>query len=216
MKISTVIFDFGCVLSQVPDPADFDPIRQVLGIDSTVFEDVYWRHRDAYDLGHVPTENYWQEVGRLAGRELAVEEAQAIAELDCQIWSRTNPVMIDWIGQLRRDGIKVAVISNMSVYIGVHLRRTATWMQHCDPICLSGELKLLKPDAAIYNECLAKIGGDPAETLFIDDREVNIIAAHKLGMNGIVFKTVDQLTDELKPYGLADSLLRASSANEIA
>jgi putative hydrolase of the HAD superfamily len=214
MKISTVIFDFGCVLSQVPDAADFDPIRQALDVDSTVFEDIYWRNRDAYDLGHVNTHDYWQEVGRLAGRELTHAEAQTIAELDCQLWSRTNPTMIDWIGQLRRDGLRVAIISNMSVYIGEHLRRTAAWLDQCDPLCFSGELKLLKPDDAIYHDCLAKIGGDPAETLFIDDREVNITAAHKLGMNGIVFKSVEQLGDQLKPFGLADSLLRASSANE--
>ncbi len=214
MKISTVIFDFGCVLSQVPDAVDFHPIRQVLGIDAAVFEDVYWCNRDAYDLDHMTTEIYWREVGKLAGREITAEEAREIAEFDCQVWSRTNPAMINWIGQLRREGLRVAIISNMSVYIGEHLRRTAAWLDHCDPIIFSGELKLLKPDPAIYQACLAKIPGDPGETLFIDDREVNISAAHKLGMNGIVFKSVDQLHDELRPYGLADSLLRASSAYE--
>ena len=213
MKITSVIFDFGCVLSQVPVPSDFDPVREALGVDPHVFEEVYWRHRDQYDLDHFRTEEYWQRVGQLAGVELQPEEAMRLADIDCRIWSRENPIMIEWLGQLRGEGLKVALISNMSMHIGGHLLRTASWIVHCDPVCFSGEMKVLKPDPAIYRACLDRLGGTAAATLFIDDREVNVITARRLGLNGIVFKSVDQLLDDLKPYGLANSLARASTAS---
>ncbi len=211
MTISTIVFDFGCVLSQVPEPADFDAIREVLGIDAATFEDVYWRNRDAYDLDHLTTEAYWQTVGNLAGRELNSGEALHLANIDRDIWSRPNPVMVNWVGQLRDQGLRVALISNMSVHIGNHLRRTATWISHCNPVCFSGELKLLKPDPAIYHACLAEMDDSPARTLFIDDREVNVAAARAVGMNGIVFQSVAQLQSELKPYGLGESLAAAQT-----
>ncbi len=211
MKITSVIFDFGCVLSRVPEPADFEPIREALGVDAETFHDVYWRNRDAYDLDHMRTEVYWQGVGQLAGRELTAEEAMTLANIDCQIWSRPNPVMINWLGRLPAEGLKVALISNMSMHIGNYLRRTAAWISHCDPVCFSGELKLLKPDPAIYHTCLSKMSHSPAQALFIDDREVNVAAARNLGITGIVFKSVEQLQQDLHPYGLADSLSRVKA-----
>src|SRR5579872_7180679 len=143
MKISTVIFDFGCVLSEVPTASDFDPIRAALGTDAARFDEIYWRNRDAYDLASTPVDVYWQDVGKMAGRELTREEALRIADLDCALWCRMNPAMLDWVGELRRGGTKVAIISNMSAHIGEHLRRNAAWLAHFDPICLSAEMNLL-------------------------------------------------------------------------
>ena len=50
-----------------------------------------------------------------------------------------------------------------------------------------------------------------AQALFIDDREVNITAAHAVGMQGIVFRSVEELAPELEPYGLAESLAEAKA-----
>jgi FMN phosphatase YigB (HAD superfamily) len=50
-----------------------------------------------------------------------------------------------------------------------------------------------------------------AQTLFIDDREDNIVAAGAVGMNGIVFRSARELLADLEPYGLAESLVEAQS-----
>jgi putative hydrolase of the HAD superfamily len=53
---------------------------------------------------------------------------------------------------------------------------------------------------------LGKLGTQPEETLFIDDREENVNAAIAMGMNGIVFTNVDQLRRQLVALGLDKEL----------
>ena len=45
--------------------------------------------------------------------------------------------------------------------------------------------KLRKPDPRIYQRALQLLGVSAAETLFLDDLEVNVTAAEQLGINAI-------------------------------
>jgi putative hydrolase of the HAD superfamily len=65
----------------------------------------------------------------------------------------------------------------------------------------SFRLLIAKPDPAIYRHTLAKLGTKPEETLFLDDKLVNIEAAHALGMKAIQFSTVEKLRDDLIEQG---------------
>jgi putative hydrolase of the HAD superfamily len=211
MSLTTVIFDYGCVISVVPTPEDFEPLRQAMGADSDAFHKAYWLHRDAYDLDDLDAVTYWRQFGRDVGRDFSTPQLQEFAALDCQIWGRPNPVMVEWIRLLRANGLKAAVISNISRYVGDYLRRAGPWMEFMNQITFSGELKLLKPDAAIFRSCLEGLGESASQTLFIDDREVNVTAAQAVGMHGIVFHSIDQLQTALAPHGLAELLAQAKN-----
>jgi putative hydrolase of the HAD superfamily len=211
MPITTVIFDYGCVISVVPTPQDFEPLRKAIGVDLAAFKETYWRYRDAYDLDDLDAAAYWQEFGRDVGRHFSPAQIHKLAALDCQIWGRSNPVMVEWVRLLRGKGLKTAVISNISRNVGDYLRRTGRWVGFMNHVTFSGELKLLKPDAAIFHACLEGLGEPAAQTLFIDDKEANVTAAQALGINGIVFHSVDQLQSELEPHGLAESLAEAKT-----
>jgi HAD superfamily hydrolase (TIGR01509 family) len=93
--------------------------------------------------------------------------------------------------------------------VGDYLRRTAKWLGLFDHLCFSGELKVAKPDPAIFHVCLKALGVPAPQTLFIDDIEANIAAARSVGIRGIVFHSAQDLEVDLKPYGLAQSLAEA-------
>jgi putative hydrolase of the HAD superfamily len=211
MPLTTVIFDYGCVISIVPAPKDFEPLRKAIGVDLAAFKETYWRYRDAYDLDDLDASAYWQEFGRDVGRNLSPAQIHKLAALDCQIWGRSNPVMVEWVRLLRGKGLKTAVISNISRNVGDYLRRTGRWVGFMNQVTFSGEIKLLKPAPAIFHACLEGLGEPAAHTLFIDDKETNVASARALGMNGIVFHSVDKLQPELEPHGLAESLAEAKS-----
>jgi FMN phosphatase YigB (HAD superfamily) len=65
---------------------------------------------------------------------------------------------------------------------------------------------MAKPDPAIYRYTLEKLGTTPEETLFLDDKLVNIEAAQALGMTAFQFSNVIQLRQDLLAAGLGDSL----------
>jgi len=67
-----------------------------------------------------------------------------------------------------------------------------------DHIIASCDVKLVKPDPAIYQLALERAGYEPQESVFIDDRPVNVQAAQELGMHGIVFENKTQAFDQLE------------------
>lgn len=205
-RITTVIFDYGCVLSHVPGPADFEPLRKAIGAKPEVFQELYWKHREGYDLDAVSVSDYFQGMGKAVGVSFTPEQLQQLAALDCQIWAPTDPVMVDWALALHEQGLKTGVLSNMSLSVGDHLRREAKWMSLFDLLWFSAEHKIGKPEPASYRSCLERLGVTGAESLFIDDREVNIMAANALGIHAILFRTAEELLPELEPYGLKESL----------
>jgi putative hydrolase of the HAD superfamily len=205
-RITTVIFDYGCVLSHVPGPEDFEPLRKAMGAEVAAFQEIYWQNREAYDLDALDVHAYFGEMGAALGAAFTPEQIQRLATLDCNIWAPSNAVMVEWVRVLHDRGLKTAVLSNMSRNVGDYLRREANWLQLFNHLCFSGELKIGKPEPAIYHACLKSLGVTAAESLFIDDREVNIKAAEAVGMHGIVFTTPERLQPELEPYGLAESL----------
>jgi putative hydrolase of the HAD superfamily len=211
MPITTIIFDYGCVLSLAPRPEDFEPLCQAIGVGEAAFQEIYWRNREAYDFDAIDGSAYWQDVAHAAGATFSPEQIQKLTTLDIQIWERTNPVMIEWVRVLHAHGLKTAIISNISRTVGDYLRRTAKWLELFDHLCFSGELKMGKPNPAIYHVCLDALGVPAAQTLFIDDREVNIEAARAVGMHGIVFRSAEELRPDLEPYGLAPSLEEAQA-----
>ena len=69
-------------------------------------------------------------------------------------------------------------------------------------VVISGEEKTIKPDLALYKILLERYQLNPAETLFIDDKTENTIAAAKVGMKTIDFHSPQQLRQELIKKGI--------------
>ena len=60
---------------------------------------------------------------------------------------------------------------------------------------------MAKPDPAIYHHVLKELGTEPEETIFIDDKRVNIEAALRAGDEGSAVYNVAQLRADLLSMG---------------
>jgi FMN phosphatase YigB (HAD superfamily) len=69
-------------------------------------------------------------------------------------------------------------------------------------IVVSGERRLAKPDRRIYELTLSEMGLPAATTLLIDDNPANIDGARAVGMDGIVYRSVEDLEAELSRRGV--------------
>lgn len=67
-----------------------------------------------------------------------------------------------------------------------------------EKIYVSCKIGMIKPNDDIYLYTLEKLNRRPEETVFIDDRSANIETARRLGMNGILFKNLEQLQKDLE------------------
>jgi hypothetical protein len=70
-----------------------------------------------------------------------------------------------------------------------------------DDVYYSGQFKIKKPDARIFQIILKKTNSTPQSTVFLDDTAENVNAARKLGMHGIVFKDAKGAEAELTKMG---------------
>ena len=104
------------------------------------------------------------------------------------------------VGDLKRVGYKLYVLSNMSREFIDFLRRFPVYGLF-DGEVVSCEEGVVKPEPEIYRRLLGRYGLDPAQTLFIDDRPANIAAAAALGIRG-------QLFDHSAPAATCDLLRR--------
>ena len=202
MNITTVIFDFGYVLSLPPRVSDYQNLASLAGIDRNAFEAIYWGQRADYDRGTIDGPEYWRRVAATAGVEITIAQIGNLIAADIDIWMRANPVMMDWVRTLKNHGLKIAVLSNMPVEISTHMRRFAPWFAEFDYVCFSAEVHLSKPEAAIFHACLKVVGSRYEECLFIDDRADNVEAAQALGMRAVRFVSVEELAADVRPYGL--------------
>lgn len=197
-KITAVIFDYGEVLCHRPPDEEFHRLARVFGADGKSFQKLWDKNRGAFDRGDLTAQAYWAALAEDAGADIGPEQIDHVCRWDLSMWGSANARMVAWLRQLRVAGIKTALLSNMHHDMIAYLRENFDWIDQFDFITFSAEVRLIKPDVAIYEHTLRGLRVTPRETLFVDDREVNIRAARAIGMHAVKFQSTAQLRKELE------------------
>jgi putative hydrolase of the HAD superfamily len=201
--INAVILDYGEVLCHRPSPQEFDRLAKMFGADENSFAALWDKNRGAFDRGDISAEAYWIRLAEDAGAQMDAKQLQQVCEWDIQMWGNPNEEMVAWLRQLRHGGIKTALLSNIHPAMISYLQRNFDWLELFDFKTFSAEVRLIKPDRAIYEHTLRGLGVAAKESLFVDDREINVKAAQELGIHALRFLSIGQLREELKAIGFS-------------
>ena len=109
---------------------------------------------------------------------------------------------VDILRALKVIGHPLYGLSNWSAETFPRARHVYPFFNWFDDIILSGEVGLNKPDPAIFNLLLNKIGFSAPECLLIDDSQPNVDAAKKLGFITIHFTSPEKLKMEMQRLNL--------------
>jgi putative hydrolase of the HAD superfamily len=206
LALRAVIFDYGMVLSGPPDPKAHAELMRITGLSAEQLDPLYWADRHAFDEGKLPGETYWRDILHQAELNLPPSAVAELIHWDGRMWMTLNPPMLAWQGALKARGFLTAILSNIGDTTQQAMERECKWLTRFDVLVWSYRLRMAKPDPAIYRYTLEKLGLQPAETLFIDDRQVNVEAATALGMRALQFTNVDQLRADLIEQRLDNEL----------
>ena len=203
-RIEMVISDFGGVLTtplldafaSVQDRVGIPPesigqaFRQIAesGLPNPLFELECGRitelefHRQLVDglepvLGHRPV---FEEFGQLLFEALD-----------------PNPGMIDLIREVRRDGLRTALLTNNVREWEPTWRSMLPVDELFETVVDSAFVGVRKPDPEIYHLTLERIGLSPEQCIFIDDMQVNVDTANELGLHGVRFRETAQARAEV-------------------
>ena len=197
LAVRAVVFDYGMVLTSPPDPEAHAHLVRITGLPADKLDALYWADRHAFDEGKLTGQTYWQAIAQQAGLNLSSAAIEELVYWDGRLWMALNPPMLAWAEALRARGIRTAILSNMGDTVLRSMEREFDWLNRFDVLVWSYQLGMAKPDPAIYRYTLEKLGTRPEETLFIDDRQVNVEAAAALCMQAIVFTNAANLRVEL-------------------
>jgi len=201
--IRAVLLDYGEVLCQRPKAEALHGMASELGMDAGKFIQLYGTSRDPYDQGVMSAEEYWKDFAKRIGVSVDGRTIARLRELDTEMWSVTSGQMTEWVGLLKDAGVITALLSNMQHDMGAYARKNFEWFGTFDHQFLSCEVGLIKPDPAIFQHCIERMGVPAEETLFVDDREPNVTSAKAVGIRAIRFQSVEQLRQELREIPFA-------------
>jgi putative hydrolase of the HAD superfamily len=202
ITITAVILDYGQVLAPSPTAEEFRPIVDMFGVDFDSFYKLWEASRDTYDRGDVTAEEYWLKLAAQTKSSIDPAQIGILRRVEVEIWAHPDPDMLDWVSRLQAAGIKTALLSNMPLDLMKYARANFRWLQEFSFATFSAEVRLIKPDPAIYGHTLRGLGVSAGETLFVDDKAANIQAARLLGIHAIQFRSIAQLKDDLEAMGV--------------
>ena len=196
-----LIFDLGGVVVRW-DPAAiiasvFDDEELQARVRNGVFAHADWLELDRGTLDR-------EEAIRRAAQRTGMAESE-IRRLLLAVPPSLVPIpeTVDLLYRLKAKSYPLYCLSNMHVASIEHLEREQEFFEVFTGKVISCRLKLCKPEPAIYEQALKVNGLEANDTVFIDDVDVNIEAAAKIGLHTILFRNAAQCERELRALGVS-------------
>ncbi|MGH2725921.1 MAG: HAD family hydrolase [Actinomycetota bacterium] len=195
--IPAVVFDYGGVLTGPPFErvGEFEAQNGLpRGIIMNLFDGPEWL--DLY-VGKGSVREWMISLGRRIQADHGVRIN--LRELGV-LMAGDGPThdMIETIAELHERGITLGILTNNVQDVAW---RDMVPAQLLDVVVDSSEVGLVKPDPAIYELLLEKLGRPAPEVAYFDDLEENIPPARALGINAFVFTDAAQCRKELEALG---------------
>jgi epoxide hydrolase-like predicted phosphatase len=192
-SIDAVIFDLGGVLAangrhsdfskRFPD-ADAGAVLRIIMGDYGTDTDHPWHRLERGEI--TLAEN--RRLNRLAFAEAGIElpEPPTAAAGAPAMTFEPNPPVIELVQDLKAAGLRLGVLTNNVAEFKDGWRGMLPFDELFDDVVDSHEVAMRKPNPAIYQLALARLGADAGRTAFLDDVASNVTAAEGVGMLGVM------------------------------
>jgi len=200
MKIETIFFDLGKVLLDFDFDIALYRIRKQSSLSEEEIQDQIGELQgaiDSYETGRISTADFFAQLKEDFQYEGSLDELK-------RIWQEIFTPLDEHIQMARMlsQYYPTALISNTSeIHIEYCVERF-DFMQVFKKHLYSYEVGVMKPDPEIYLHALEEMHADKFTTLFIDDREDNIMTPSKMGWQTIHLRPEVDLRIALQSYDL--------------
>ncbi len=190
--IKAVLFDFGGVLSEQGKAGSIaGVVAELFGrkLADMQFQDLHMQ----FFSGALTMAEYLAKVGERYPTPRPITEQMFVERV--RILTHSQPVYA-LAERVRAHGIATGILSNMYA-IGAAQLRAASSYDGFDPVVLSCEAGLAKPQTAFYQLALDKLGLPGSEVVFIDDQAQYGPPAQALGMRFILAESPQQIVHDV-------------------
>ncbi len=200
-RTQAMIFDFGGVL------LDWNPhnlYRRFFNETRQIDQFLAEIHFSEWNLQQDKGRPFAEGVAELSAR--FPQHARLIRAYH-ELWEEliTGPIAgsVEILRALKAAGHPVYGLSNWSAETFPLAYRKYDFFKLLDGYVISGDVRLIKPDPAIFELMIRKIGRPAGECVLIDDSAQNVAAAKELGFETVLFRSPEQLRAELQGRGVS-------------
>ena len=199
-KTPNIVFDLGNVL------IDWDPrhlYRKLLGNETEVewfLENVC---NDEWNIKHDKGQSFDKGISELS--KLYPQYSDLIKNWFDRWEEMLGGPMedsVELLAELKKLGFPLYILSNWSAETYPKAEARYEFLKWFDGKIISGEVGKIKPDPEIFHILTNTYNLNPENSVFIDDKLINIEAANLIGFQGIHFKNAESLRNDLRKVKL--------------
>ncbi len=195
--VTALILDFGGVISRTLFETH-SQTEQALGLKPGTLtwrgpfdpeSDDLWLDMQA---GKISERDYWrlrtEQVGKLVGEQWTEMSQFVKAARGAEPATVIRPEFHVALNRVLDAGIRVALLSNeLDLFYGAQFRTELPFFEHFEVIHDATYTGILKPDRRAYLNCVADLGIEASQVVFVDDQPRNIHGAQQAGLRTVQF-----------------------------
>ncbi len=196
----TLIFDLGGVILPLDFARGYAAIAPACGLP---VEEIPKRIAatgliEPFETGRIEAREFARRVSEALGLKLSYEEF-------CRVWSAIFPqetLIREELFATLAGRYRLLMLSNTNEIHFDYIRKNYSFVRHFNGFVVSYEVGAMKPAAEIYRAAIERAQCPPEECFFTDDVAENVTAARRHGIDAVVFRSEEQLREELRRRGI--------------
>jgi len=198
-ELSVILFDLGGVLVELPDrPISTDWLDPAPSSGQELSDWLTSPAAKAFEKGEISPVQFVDEI--VSEMKLAISQEELLTYFT--FWPKgLFPGTKALIGRILPH-YSLAIFSNTNE---LHWPRLMIEMElegHFDYYFASFQMKMAKPDPAAFRYVIKALSREPSEILFLDDSQLNVEAARRIGMKAERVSGIGQVERILSEYGV--------------
>jgi len=197
-RIKSVIFDWGGVLIDDPRPALMQYCAKAFDVSVDVYIQVHDKFLEDFQKGLISEQSFWGKICKELKRPKPIQNSLWGDAFRAAYSPRTE--VFAFAAELHKGGYRTALLSNTEVPAMLFFHQLRYDM--FDMVVFSCAVGTSKPDRRIYELTVEKLGSQPAQSVFVDDKPEYVEGAKEIGLHAILFESIDQVKNELDRLGV--------------
>jgi epoxide hydrolase-like predicted phosphatase len=194
--INTIFFDWGGVIAD--DPGD-DFLKQLLldiGASHDQAQEIFDSYIRQFLRGELSEKEYWEMLRSHYG--LAVHESISEEFIRWRGLS-ANDHVFGLVDEAKAKGLRTALLTNV-IEPTYNVLQKAGHYDRFDNVIASCKVGFAKPEIEIYTLALEMMDTTAAHSVFIDDKQKNLVPARELGFTTILAENPAQIIRDVQQY----------------
>lgn len=192
--MKTIFFDWGGVIADDPGDDFLAKLLREVGASDEQIQEIFQSYMRRFMRGEISEEDYWNELRVNYGFTIH----DSISD-EFKKWNglAANENVLALVDEAKAKGWQAAILSNV-IEPTYNVLEAAGFYDKFDVVIASCKEGFAKPDNEIYEIALEKLNTTAAESVFIDDKQSNLLPAEALGFKTILAESPGQIVRDIK------------------